>query len=73
MSTVQLLIEIETLAHADYMTGTLNSGIPYLVEVQCHLGPRLALRLLSCWRLYRCSWPSGRQCLPIIQQKPCRA
>ena len=33
MSTVQLLIEIEMLAHADYMTGTLNSGIPYLVEV----------------------------------------
>ena len=33
MSTVQLLIDIENLAHADYMTGTLNSGIPYLVEV----------------------------------------
>ena len=33
MSTVQLLIDIENLAHADYMTGTLNSGIPYLIEV----------------------------------------
>ena len=33
MSTVQLLLDIETLAHADYMTGTLNSGIPYLIEV----------------------------------------
>ncbi|EIE21427.1 hypothetical protein COCSUDRAFT_56647 [Coccomyxa subellipsoidea C-169] len=33
MSTVQLLLDIETLAHTDYMTGTLNSGIPYLIEV----------------------------------------
>ncbi len=33
MSTVQLLIDMESLAHADYMTGTLNSGIPYLIEV----------------------------------------
>lgn len=33
MSTVQLLIDIEMLAHSDYMTGTLNSGIPYLIEV----------------------------------------
>lgn len=32
MSTVQLLIDIEMLAHSDYMTGTLNSGIPYLIE-----------------------------------------
>lgn len=37
MSTVQLLLDIETLAHADYMTGTLNSGIPYLIEVRTHL------------------------------------
>lgn len=34
MSTVQLLLDIETLAHTDYMTGTLNSGIPYLIEVR---------------------------------------
>ncbi len=33
MSTVQLLIDMESLAHADYMVGTLNSGIPYLIEV----------------------------------------
>ena len=59
MSTVQLLIDIEVLAHADYMTGTLNSGIPYLVEVQCLFGPRLTLRLLSCWRLHRLSCSSG--------------
>lgn len=37
MSTVQLLLDIETLAHADYMTGTLNSGIPYLIEVRTPL------------------------------------
>ena len=54
MGTVQLLIGIEVLAHADYMTGTLNSGIPYLIEVQCKSEPHLALKLLSCWRLYRC-------------------
>ena len=45
MSTVQLLIDIENLAHADYMTGTLNSGIPYLVEVcqpnSCNPAPHL--------------------------------
>ena len=52
MSTVQLLIEIEMLAHADYMMGTLNSGIPYLVEVERHIEPSLALILLSCWRPY---------------------
>ena len=34
MSTVQLLIDIESLSHTDYMTGTLNSGIPYLIEVR---------------------------------------
>ena len=37
MSTVQLLVDIENLAHADYMTGTLNSGIPYLIEVRARL------------------------------------
>ena len=58
MSTVQLLTEIEMLAHTDYMTGTLNSGIPYLIEVQCRLQPLLAPSLLSCWRLYCCSYPS---------------
>ena len=52
MSTVQLLTEIEMLAHADYVTGTLNSGIPYLVEVQCQVILCLALRLLSCWCPY---------------------
>lgn len=45
MSTVQLLIDIENLAHADYMTGTLNSGIPYLGEVcqptSCSSAPHL--------------------------------
>ena len=39
MSTVQLLIDIENLAHADYMTGTLNSGIPYLIEVRAFPTP----------------------------------
>ena len=34
MSTVQLLIDIESLSHTDYMTGTLNSGIPYLIEAR---------------------------------------
>jgi hypothetical protein len=43
MSTVQLLIDIEMLAHADYMTGTLNSGIPYLIEVTAVL-----LKCSSC-------------------------
>lgn len=49
MSTVQLLIDIESLAHADYMTGTLNSGIPYLIEVDFWLS-RLLLNLTVCHR-----------------------
>ena len=52
MSTMQLLSEIEMLAHADYMTGTLNSGIPYLVEVHCPVGPNLFLNVLSYWHPY---------------------
>ena len=43
MSTVQLLIDIESLSHTDYMTGTLNSGIPYLIEARPPLQPTTAL------------------------------
>ena len=55
MSTVQLLIDIENLAHADYMTGSLNSGIPYLVEVcqpnsciQLHIFLLMTIRSPTC-------------------------
>ena len=49
MSTVQLLIDIENLAHADYMTGTLNSGIPYLIEVCVSPTPGPNRRHGSLW------------------------
>lgn len=45
MSTVQLLIDIESLSHTDYMTGTLNSGIPYLIEAR---PPSRPATLLLC-------------------------
>lgn len=31
--TIQLLADMEILAHADYMVGSYNSGIPGLVEI----------------------------------------
>ena len=45
MSTVQLLIDIESLSHTDYMTGTLNSGIPYLIEARPSDPPSLLMHL----------------------------
>lgn len=33
MATLQLLVDIEVLAHTDYLVGSMNSGVPHLVEV----------------------------------------
>ncbi len=34
MATLQLLVDIEVLAHTDYLVGSLNSGLPHLIEAR---------------------------------------
>ena len=78
MSTVQLLTEIEMLAHTDYMTGTLNSGIPYLdrgaVPTSTPSGSQFA-QLLAPVLLLTIRQICVYHCPTIranIQQEPCR-
>lgn len=59
MSTVQLLIDIESLSHTDYMTGTLNSGIPYLIEAR----PPVTLNVGGC--AFWCPYWTARCCATL--------
>jgi len=40
MATLQLLVDIEVLAHTDYLIGSLNSGLPHLIEARKPPGRR---------------------------------